>query len=80
MTLEQWKQQWDLTSREAARVLGIGQQTVNDLCSGVRSPGVRIAFLIQERTRTKDPATMVHAWELLTPEERLEIFGRKGRP
>lgn len=80
MTLEQWKQHWDLTSREAAEVIRIGRQTVNDLAAGIRSPSLFIAYQIHERTKAKDPRSAVRLWELLTPDERCEVFGERGRP
>lgn len=80
MTLEQWKRQWDLTSREAADVLGIGRQTVNDLSAMVRSPTLLVAYQVHQRTKQKDPRTAVRLWEMLTPDERREVFGDRGRP
>lgn len=80
MTFSEWMQRTGFTSRVAAEHLRVSRETVNHLRRGTRSPDLRTAARIEQRTRELNPRQVVHYWELLQPAERTTIYGERGRP
>lgn len=80
MTFNEWMQRTGFTSRVAAEHLGVSRETVNGLRKGTRSPDLRTAALVEQRTRDLNPRQVVHYWEMLDPAVRLSIYGAEMRP